>query len=83
MTENSGEGTKWTEPHSGVVTHINGLGYFIQPDDRDNAVVGFNKIDPDKLPESFKIGDKVTFFLDEESQGANASKWERVEDKKE
>lgn len=68
-------------PHLGVVSYENGLGYFIKPEDgNDNAIVGFNGIDPNELPENFQVGDKVEFHLDRESQGINASQWTKVED---
>lgn len=68
--------------HEGVVTFKDGLGFFIQPEDDDRAIVGFLDVDPNKLPEGFEVGQKVKFKLDRESRGTSASKWEKVEEAK-
>lgn len=73
----------FAQEHEGVVAFKDGLGFFIQPEDDERALVGFLDVDPNKLPEGFEVGQKVKFKLDRESQGANASKWEKVEDKQE
>ncbi len=71
-----------TTPRRGKVAFVEGLGFFITPKDNDHAVVGFNNLDPDELPEGLNVGDEVSFSLDEESKGVNAAKWTKIEPEK-
>jgi len=68
--------------HKGRVAYKDHLGFFIQPADDEIALVGFNNVDPNELPEGFAVGDKVEFVLDQKSKGVNASKWSKVEENK-
>ncbi len=63
---------------TGVLVHREGLGYYIQPDDDNHAVVGFPELRPDELPEGFEVGDKIRFNMDPERSG-NAARYSKIE----
>lgn len=70
---------KATPPtNTGVLVQREGLGYYIQPDDDEYAVVGFPELGHDELPEGFNVGDKIRFSMDP-NRSANATRYSKIE----
>ena len=63
----------------GTVVEKNGLGVYIQPDDDDRVVVGFNLLPLNEVPEGLKIGDRVKFVV-EDPRDTNATVWSKIEE---
>jgi len=64
---------------TGIVVEKDGLGVYIQPDDDDHAVVGFNLKPLNEVPEGLKLGDKVKFVV-EDPKDTNATTWSKIEE---
>jgi len=62
---------------SGVLTHVERIGYFIQPDDDKTAVVGFPGLKPEERPTGLKLGDRIEFTMDPDRSG-NAATYSKV-----